>query len=451
MKVNQLGPINFGEIKLAPLTILSGANNQGKTYFSYTLYGILKQLPNLMKGFFSDKDYNSFREFGKISFNKDVFTSKIINAISRNLEEEKGKILEMIFKSESNAFDNTNIEISNEEIYNFLRLDEIGNNSIKIANTEILLEVLDGNYTILVTNNELEKFISIQRVKNFVDILISNAINKNINAFYIPAERIGINVFRGQLNSNKIEMLDIISNSLINDKKFNNFELDQKLIKGLKQISTVYPKPIEDYLEFINDISTYDIDDKNNELAAFIRRKIIKGRFVVDSTKDKSFYRLQIGKNRYKSEMIPLHITSSSIKSIYGLDYFFENINYDKQNTLIIDEPEMNLHPSNQLEFANLLNLIISKGINTIISTHSDFLVRKIQNIILQNDIDGNLEGLTPDNVKVYNFENATIKHIDLLNENESYNNFNDIIADIEDEYLNLLEKRAQKDDLGES
>jgi len=447
LQVKQLGPIRSGEIEFAPLTVLSGGNNQGKTYFSYTLYGILTHLPNLTTGFLSDEEYTTFHTSGKITFSKAEFINKIINTISRNLEARKDLILKRVFRSESDSFNETIIKVSAQEIHSFLCLDKIKSierTSIYVVNTVISLEVFEDNYTLLMINNELNHIVPAERIKEFVDSLITHTIRQNINTFYIPAERIGINVFKGQLNNNKIDSFDRLSKILSSDK-LENSALNQSLLQDFKRVSAAYPQPIEDYLNYINNISKYEIDDQHNEIASLIRSNLINGRFVVDPNTNKSYYRSQIGKNRYKTDRIPMHNTSSSIKSLYGLDYFFENIDYTKQNTLIIDEPEMNLHPSNQIEFANVLNLVISKGIHVVISTHSDILVKKIQNIILDNEVNGNPNGLNSHNVKVYNFKEAGIHEIDLLNDDEAYDNFNDPVADIEEEYLDLLEKRALK------
>lgn len=440
MQITKLGPIDNGEIKLAPLTIFCGANNQGKTYVSYTIYGILKNLPSLTQGFLNDEDFQHLMKHRSISFTKDVFIHKIVETMLHNLHDNKAKMLESIFKSESNAFEHVDVNVSSDEIVALLNMHQINEHKINVAGTDILLEVLENQCTILMSNDELNEILSMNRMKLFVDTLIMQSVKKNLNTFYIPSERIGINVFRGQLNANKIEMLDIINNAMNAKDSFSNTQL----LKNLKQINTAFPEPIEDYLHFINTISKYDIDDQHNELAAFVRSNIIKGRFVIDANTDKSFFRSQIGKNRYKSHMIPLHITSSSIKSLYGLDYFLENIDHSKLNYLIIDEPEMNLHPANQIQFAKLLNLMIAQNIQVIISTHSDFLVRKIQNMMLQNEI-RNQEGLHADNVAVYNFEDGTVNRIDLMDETEAFNNFNDIVVQIEDEYLDLLEERSQK------
>ena len=50
---------------------------------------------------------------------------------------------------------------------------------------------------------------------------------------------------------------------------------------------------------------------------------------------------------------------------------------------LIIDEPELNLHPKNQRKLARLLVDLTNCGISVFITTHSDYIVREISNIIM--------------------------------------------------------------------
>jgi energy-coupling factor transporter ATP-binding protein EcfA2 len=49
----------------------------------------------------------------------------------------------------------------------------------------------------------------------------------------------------------------------------------------------------------------------------------------------------------------------------------------------MIDEPELNLHPDNQRRLARLLARLVRAGHRIIVSTHSDYLVREINNLIL--------------------------------------------------------------------
>ena len=44
---------------------------------------------------------------------------------------------------------------------------------------------------------------------------------------------------------------------------------------------------------------------------------------------------------------------------------------------IIIDEPELNLHPSRQIMMARLLTMLVKFGLRVMITTHSDYIVRK--------------------------------------------------------------------------
>ncbi|OBR68452.1 hypothetical protein A7K91_21470 [Paenibacillus oryzae] len=450
MKIGNLGPIQQATVDFSKLTILCGANNQGKTYLSYTLYGILSNIHKMSGGFFSNDEFKRIINYGSITFDKSDFIDKLITVMEINFNKTKLELLKRVFKSDSIGFENVELSISREEIAEYLNLEAIKSFGIKAASMDLILEVSEKQATILLTSTnevaDLGKSPMSTTIRFMLNRLIENAISANNNSFYIPAERIGINVFRNQLNQNKVEVLDFISNAINSVNKSKN-EMNVELLKSLNQLTEVYPLPISDYLNYINNIEKYDIDDKSNEISAFIRSNLIKGRFYVDDATSKSYFRAKMGRTKYKSDSIPLDITSSAIKSIYGLDYFFENLDSTKHNIIIIDEPEMNLHPSNQTEFAKLIDLIISKGIQVVISTHSDFLVKKIQNIMIRNELEERSNGLNASNVKVYNFEDNTVKEINLLSDSESFDNFDRIIAEIEDEYLDLLEQRASKRD----
>ena len=51
--------------------------------------------------------------------------------------------------------------------------------------------------------------------------------------------------------------------------------------------------------------------------------------------------------------------------------------------TLIIDEPEINLHPENQVKVARVLAKLSNMGVKVIVSTHSDYIIREFNNLIM--------------------------------------------------------------------
>ena len=54
-----------------------------------------------------------------------------------------------------------------------------------------------------------------------------------------------------------------------------------------------------------------------------------------------------------------------------------------KGDFIIIDEPELNLHPDNQRLIARFFGILINEGFKLLISTHSDYIVRELNNMIM--------------------------------------------------------------------
>jgi predicted ATPase len=88
---------------------------------------------------------------------------------------------------------------------------------------------------------------------------------------------------------------------------------------------------------------------------------------------------------------------------------------------LIIDEPELNLHPANQRKLAKLFSRLIKCGIKLLMTTHSDYLIKELNNLIVLNNSFASkeelmgkynytdLDVLDKNRVKVYIAENHTL------------------------------------------
>jgi len=56
-----------------------------------------------------------------------------------------------------------------------------------------------------------------------------------------------------------------------------------------------------------------------------------------------------------------------------------------KGDMLMIDEPELNLHPINQRRFARVIAQLINAGIKFFITTHSDYIIKELNSLIMFN------------------------------------------------------------------
>ena len=75
-------------------------------------------------------------------------------------------------------------------------------------------------------------------------------------------------------------------------------------------------------------------------------------------------------------------MSSSTVKTFFSLVFYLEHL-AKAGDTLIIDEPELNLHPDNQRKIARILAMISNREIKVIVSTHSDYFIREINNLIM--------------------------------------------------------------------
>ena len=106
---------------------------------------------------------------------------------------------------------------------------------------------------------------------------------------------------------------------------------------------------------------------------------------------------------------IPLHIASSSSRGLSDLYFYLRHTETERTNhLLIIDEPESHLDTANQIRLARLLAQLVKtgrkgqkgrksrksrKGTKVLITTHSDYLVKEINNLVmLSNPMPGKEE-----------------------------------------------------------
>lgn len=113
--------------------------------------------------------------------------------------------------------------------------------------------------------------------------------------------------------------------------------------------------------------------------AEFLEREILRGRVEID----KSFpypeiiYRM---KDR-KHTALQLHRTSSMVSELAPVVLYLRHLVLPG-DLLILEEPESHLHPAAQRTMARLIARLCNLGVTVVITTHSDFFVGQINNLI---------------------------------------------------------------------
>lgn len=111
-------------------------------------------------------------------------------------------------------------------------------------------------------------------------------------------------------------------------------------------------------------------------------------------------------------ELVKLKIKRGNIEdSIQDVGFGFSQIlpiivqaaALGKDQTIIVEQPELHLHPRAQVAFSQFLVEASREGIRFIIETHSEHILRGLQLAISDNSLNDNL-GITKDDLRVYYF-----------------------------------------------
>ncbi len=368
LKINNFGPINQANITISKINIIAGKNASGKTSISKLLYCIIT-------AFSTDGDYLSYESM------KEQF-----NLLINNLQipyTETGKISELEeirFNIESDNEFKTETLLRNydkfESFINTLELDdeEFFKNSISKNKENIKRTQNIGNYWPLLVNLIKNEFSGNEQIlENYTksELTIYNDNKNNPFDYYIRIDEKGIRVLPGTPYENTIttnrEAIYIETPYFLDYKiPFSQFNY-----YGQKQ----YHQWLL-YQKLADQSSKSDIlDEINNE-------EIIKFKQNVDELNggEINFNNRGLLEFRQNGKIFDLNNTSSGIKSIGMLQLLLENRKLKENTYLIMDEPEVHLHPEWQVKLAKILVLLVKDlNVKLFINSHSPQFIEAME------------------------------------------------------------------------
>ncbi len=117
-----------------------------------------------------------------------------------------------------------------------------------------------------------------------------------------------------------------------------------------------------------------EFEQATDEEVKHLFQEIIHGRIIV---KDDGYYHLSDD-----GVELPISAAASSIREISPLSLIINRIEINK-TALLFEEPEAHLHPTLQRKMADLLMLLAERGMYMQITTHSDHLLRRINELMM--------------------------------------------------------------------
>ena len=373
IKVTNLGAIENGVIDLGKrINLFCGYNGTGKTYLAYVIYGLFRNRIIISP---DDSLIDVLLKNRKVKHQIDFdllfqYKREVLKNIKENIENIFGigvETAENIFEGFDIDFEENDEELNKNIIeYNINETTKIQGVSILINKTNnscfIELEILDGN----LTDEALSRIKFVLKSYLYSTLLIYPV--SGVDVF--PVERNSIYTFSKELSIRKQEALDNLQLLIDKEKKISKFDIFFN--------SKRYPLPIKDGLLVAEDLSELKKNRSNfYNFAESLENELLHGKVVISNDGE-----IQFKPEKNSRKVLPIQMTASIVKTMSSLVVYLKHIAI-KNDLIIIDEPEINLHPENQIALARILARLANNGFRLLVSTHSDYIIREFNNLVM--------------------------------------------------------------------
>lgn len=364
------------QIELNDLTIFMGDNSAGKSYLAMLIHSFI----TMSRGY-DDKDFLKaiLSKFSETKLLKDIKES-----------------IETVF-NEDNKNNNILIIFEEDTLINLQDIIKFAVNEYLIK--KYLVEKLFQSYNLGEIEVELAQLLK----KLPKQLSISNNVTENRNMIEIGIDkRLALLNFQGASSSIlKKETLNILIAQLL-----------ESTIKGTLPLNSVYlPASRTGYLQTYKTLANKAVikgyssaDEKEDSklsiiISYFITQLNSNTAFKANKFSDYIESFIMNGKvNIYKDssdidfelatgDKIDLNYLSSTVSELIPLVVFLKRGLIKKNGLLVIEEPEAHLSFKNQKLIAKLIALLLENDIKVLITTHSDFLIYELNNLIMKNTL----------------------------------------------------------------
>ena len=379
LTTKNLGKIRTATIDLSkPLIVFCGPNGTGKTYLSYLIDHIFSSVGSYMckSKSLSKSQIEVLHNEGELHVQ--IENSDVTDYLNELCETSKSSLGDLFALSDEDV----------KKLFPSFFVESILTDADDLSSVDFSCNVIanSGKYHITKKSGDLfasVKYVSISKDNDALSVVINDTYERHMlysqiynriiesmlgGVTMLPVERNSIYTFNKELSLSRNMVIDQVQ-KLVNNEEVNPLDF-------LRQRTRRYPKAIVEGLAVANDLNT--IKKKQGfyyDLATEVEQNLLQGVLDTNSEGD-VVYKMT------KTKKLPIQITSSMVKTIASLIFYVKYI-AKKGETIIIDEPEMNLHPANQVLLAEAIIKFIKAGLRFIISTHSDYIVREINKCIL--------------------------------------------------------------------
>ena len=340
IKINEFGPLKNVEVDFAPFVLLTGESGLGKSYVNYLFYYIMVSFNSIELNQLLKKKINEETKEQKIEYTTSeinlYLNIRVVSFMQRFLGDEilKCDVEFFIGDQEDEPFSFYYTMIKKEE--------EQGINSLSGERGKEYQ--ISTNYGLNVRIPSI--IIKSDGLSSFMSLAIRYWMGYDSFPYLLPPSR---GALVGESYSVKAEVSSAMG-------MYDEFlrQYDRIVTPGKKSDNEQY----EDYLKLMSDLIGGTLQTEN-------------GRQYLVLNND----------NR-----VSLTAAAASVKEISPLLFAIKN-NFDQKSTFCFEEPEAHLHPKMQIKVADLVAAFSNKGNLFHITTHSDYFLNRINQLIKLNDV----------------------------------------------------------------
>ena len=359
--IKNVGPLEKADVEIKGLTVIAGFNDTGKSTVGKVAYSLTK----------------AFEEY------EFLHKKKMIEIIRHNLKNAHRILMES-----SNLTKNKNMRKLSRQVRE-LYFSYHGRDVPEELTKPELFESIKDELRKKNTNGKKE----IDRLFNEIDSSFEEV--KNNVKIQEAVEYILDSEFRGFKNlTNRFSSGDAFIEASEGENKIIRLEIkkgsDFLRIDKNKEIVEIFSFDSAVFIETPLALSYYDFFRQShlvNHLAELFKdlkkpsskskpllkvNQVVKGDLSYDQDLDKFKF---VKKVRGKEEAFEMLNLASGIKNFGMLQLLDKVGEFNKRLLLIIDEPEVHLHPKWQVEYARLLISLVKRGVSVLVTSHSPYMI----------------------------------------------------------------------------
>jgi len=379
VSIENVGVIKKADIELGGLTVLCGKNNSGKTYVTHSIFGLLDRLQRTAGAPILEKIIKPAENSGVVEMSEETFFSILQESVDR-VSSDASSLLAEVLASDKGRFKDSKISLS------LVAPQQVG--FLKIAHstpagsmTYAISRTSTGSCRVAFTNVDNVDSVDKDHAENF-DVLkrfIRRQTAAQIQGQYFPrtficsAERTGAGMFQKELDFTRSRLVDLLSKSKAS--KIDPYDIVGKFVAE-------YPLAVRTDVDFARNLSS--ISKRGGSWASMhgnvlnLFKDIVGGDYAAKDG-DMRFVPVESSADSW---MLKLSEASSSVRALMDMAGYLKHV-VKTGDLLVVDEPEMNLHPKNQRMIARLFAMLVNTGVNVFVTTHSDYLMRELNLLIL--------------------------------------------------------------------